>query len=247
MLNGIYAASSGMQNDLVRLEILSNNTANMDTPGFKKAIAVTKSFTNGQNQSIQNSPNQEKAGAYVNEIKTDFTDGAQVFTGSDLNMSINNDGFFTIQTPNGLAYTRNGSFSVNSEGYLVTQNGYYVMGENGTINVGTAEKLVVNEKGYVFGDGKQIDSLVVTDFPKPYQMTRAGASMFYPQDSNQAFQVSYPRVSQGYLESSNITHASVMVEMVNMINVQRSFEANQKVVTIVDQAMGKTVNEIAKV
>lgn len=248
MLNSIYAAGSGMQVNLSRLDIVSNNTANMDSPGYKKAIAVTSSFAQELERSFQGkpAPDQTKVGTYLNDIKTDFSDGSMFFTGSDTDLCIGSSGFFSIQTPDGVGYTRNGSFATNADGILVTKTGYPVMGTRGTIHTGGYKTITISDNGTVQGDGQTIDQLLIADMPKPYQMIRTGGSLFYPYNASNAQKVDNPVIKQYYLESSNVNAVTILTEMIAMIDTNRQFEANQKVITTQDSILGRTISEMAR-
>ncbi len=126
--------------------------------------------------------------------------------------------FFVIQYDRGLRYTRSGNFSINSSGQLVTIDGYPVLGNNGTIQVGNG-KLEIDKQGNVIVNGVLVDKLRIVDFPKPYQLIKGGYNTFV-NPSNQPTQNSSAMIKQGYIELSN---ANPIYEMVKMIETMRHF------------------------
>jgi flagellar basal-body rod protein FlgG len=173
----------------------------------------------------------------------DFSQGAIQTTGNPLDVAINGDGFFSIQTPDGVQYTRQGSFTLNTEGVLVTQDGYPVMGEGGEIALeeGTVE---IDMQGTLYVDGDEVGRLQITDFPNAGSLKKTGNGRFIPTDP--ALQGRQPEdtiVRQGHLESANVNPVSAMTEM---IETSRAFEAYQKVIQSTDEATAKSINDVGR-
>ena len=159
-------------------------------------------------------------------------------------MALFGNGLFTVQTPSGERYTRNGNFVVDTEYRLVTTDGYPVLGKNGPIEVNGSE-ININQVGDVIVNNEFVDRLQVVDFAKPYELTKMGNSMFIPTDPNAIpQQVPNIRVKSGTLEMSNV---SVVSEMVNLITVQRAYQANQRVIKFHDSAIGRAIENLGKV
>ena len=118
MISGIYNLIDGSMTQQLRFETIANNMANSNTNGFKKDIISFSEALETQSNS-----------------STDFSQGSTRYTGNELDVALNSEGFFKIETPNGIRYTRNGAFSVNAEGFLVTGNRDTVLGQNGPIAV----------------------------------------------------------------------------------------------------------------
>jgi flagellar basal-body rod protein FlgF len=160
-----------------------------------------------------------------------------------LDVAINGSGFFSIQTPDGVQYTRQGNFTLDSEGVLITPDGYPVLGEGGeiTLEEGTVE---IDGQGGVYVDGDEVGRLQISDFTNPETLTKAGNGRFVGSDA--AIMGERPEnstVSQGYLETANVNPVRAMTEM---IETSRAFEAYQKVIQSADEATSKSINDVGK-
>jgi len=254
MSGGIYMAASGALAYEKRLQIISNNLANANTVGYK--------MDHGQFQFIDpadlpasfvpNSPelttSQAQSFWFQFNSYTDFTHGGLKNTGNDFDLSLSGDGFFCVQKPDGIHYTRKGDFTLNADGVLVTRNGYPVVGDGGEITVKGAEnqhqfkKFAVDEAGNVSADGKQVGSLRIVDFPEPVKLMKMGDTLFKPlENSPPPKEAEDFKVSQGYLELSNVDVVKMMTEM---IEVLRGYESYQKVIRTADEASAKSINEV---
>jgi flagellar basal-body rod protein FlgF len=234
MIEGIYTSASGMFPRRAQLEVIANNLANVNTVGYKRDKLLFRRILDS-NLALQG----QSLG--MEEIITDFHQGGLDPTDNNLDFAVVGDGFFTIQTPEGIRYTRSGNFSLNQEGQLVTPDGYPVMGEKGTIVLERTD-IVVNEKGEVLEKGAVIDRFLITDFPQPYQLVKTGRNLFRPQDPLDAgTPASGFRLKQGFLEESNVRAIEEMVEMVVLF---RNYEADQKAIRYQDESLSKAVNEL---
>ena len=165
MIRGWYTGASGMNAQQNRLDAISNNLANVDTAGYKRDIVVSKSFpellirrTNADGvYKIPNGMGSADAapvigklglGVETNESYIDFTQGSFKLTNTATDIALSGKGFYTIETPNGERYTRNGDFFIGKEGILETKDGYPVLGENGIIRVEN-DKFTVNQDGVI--------------------------------------------------------------------------------------------------
>lgn len=254
MVKGLYTAAMGMNVQAQRLEIISNDLANTDTAGYKKDVAVVASFKEEYIKRLndtQNFVSNDKTigkityGAKVDEVYTDFTQGSVIATNLETDLAIQGDGFFVVQTPNGLAYTRDGNFTVNQNGDLVTKEGYNVMGQEGAINLGEsymglAGKLSVQNNGEVYVDSEYIDTLDLASFEDNKALTKMKDNLFTGAGARQEFTGS---VIQSYLETANVNPVSAMVDM---ITVARAYETNQKMIQTQDSLLGKAVNELGR-
>jgi len=265
-----------------RMDVLSNNLANVDLNGYKRDTSVHKAFpellVRRMNDdgvykfpfgSADMAPVVGKIGTGVemNEAYTVFTQGALKETENSFDLALEGEGFFTVLTPEGERYTRNGSFTLGKEGLLVTKEGYPVLGSEGPIQI-KENNFVVDEKGKVyvnstFADDPQrlvaleenewenielVDSLKIVDFDRSRFIKKQGGSLWRETvDSGPAAaipEVERPNVRQGFLEGSNV---NPVTEMVRMIEVNRAYEANQKVVQSQDSLTGKLINEAVRV
>lgn len=254
MVKGLYTAAMGMNVQAKRLDIISNDLANTDTTGYKKDVAVVASFKEEYLKRLNDSqnfrPNEETIGsmvygAKVDEIYTDFTQGSVISTGLETDLALQGEGFFTVQTENGLAYTRDGNFTVNQFGALVTKEGYPVMGQEGPIELGedyfsTGDKIVVQSSGEVYVGTTYIDTLDIANFTDTNALTKMNDNLYTSNGERVEFTGG---VIQSFLEKSNVNTVSAMVDM---IAVARAYETNQKMVQTQDNILGKAVNELGR-
>ncbi len=247
MIRGIYTAASGMIAETVRSDVTANNLANASTAGFKKDVAVNRDFANLLLQRIDDGPENPVIGslgigATVDEIAVDHSAGSLRHTGNPLDFAIEGKGFFTIQTPAGLRFTRNGSFTRNAQGQLVDGNGNPVLGENGVLNL-PAGTVTVTGEGRVLIDGAETGRLRLTGFADERQLAKEGDGSFIAAPGTQLLAAG-GGLRQGFLEQSNV---NIITEMVNLINGYRTYEVNAKTVQAHDQLLDKAVNEVGKV
>jgi len=205
-------------------------------------------------------------GVELNELYTSFTQGTPRETSSDFDMMLEGNGFFAVSTPYGERYTRNGSFMLGKEGYLETKEGYPVLGENGYINI-KANNFKVDDEGRVWVNaayqdipellvGREsnqweepvlLDILKIVEFEIDRYLEKQGSSFYREsQTSGPAFIASgdaRPKVIQGFIEASNV---DPVVEMVQMIEVNRAYEANQKIIQTEETMLGTLINQVAK-
>jgi flagellar basal-body rod protein FlgG len=178
-------------------------------------------------------------GTHVDEVVTDFSGGTLEQTDKDTDLALAGDGFFTVQTAGGQTrYTRSGNFTVSGDGYLVTQDGGYVMGQNGRVYVGDA-KFSVSDKGEVTGQTAIPNTLDIVAFADPKVLRKTGNNLYGVYGNAQPTRPAGAAVRQGALEGSNV---DVSGQMVDMISVYRKYEANQKIVGMTDKTLELTVN-----
>ena len=256
MSGEIYMAAVGALAYEKRLQIISNNLANSNTVGYKQDQGQFKILDLSELQQGLSPKdvalNTTQAEQFWNQfnVYTDHTSGSLKNTGNDLDLALVGKGFFCVQTPDGIQYTRKGDFTLNANGVLVTRNGWPVMGESGEISVDGQEnphqykKFSVDEEGNITVDGNQVDSLRLVDFPQPYTLTKVGEALFKPADSGAGeIQTEDLRVSQGFIELSNVDAVKMMTEM---IEVLRGYESYQKIIRSVDEINSRAINEIGK-
>ncbi|TQS72184.1 flagellar hook-basal body protein [Ornithinibacillus gellani] len=261
MLRGFYTAASGMIAQQRRQEALSNNIANAQTPGFKADQASLRAFPemllhemgtkqsplkNGTNMPVNRPVGPLNTGVYVHEILPDFSQGDIRQTGLPTDFALvdgaypdeTGKAFFTIQNAAGeIRYTRNGNFSVDGEGFLTTNQGYYVLNQAGN-RIQTNGLSVDN--GMVETAGLDLGIAYVAE---PNSLAKEGEGIYAGEAENMPLQSSY-QVKQGYLEQSNVDTMQTMTEMMNSY---RMFETNQRVLKAYDESMGKAVNEIGRI
>ena len=253
MLRGLYTAYTGMLNEQYRMDIMSNNLANADTTGFKKESSTSQAYSEVMAVKIKDvseNPNTPKRlgnmslGVKIGETYTDFSQGSLRDTGNTYDIAIGGDGFFNIEFTNksgetSTKYTRDGGFTLTKDGYLVTKDGDYVLGENGRIQLSTtAGNTVFDESGNIYQDDRLVASLKLTEFEDTNYLTHYGETMWDAKEGAVAKDADNAKIYQGYLEMSN---ASVVKEMVNMITISRQYESNQKMLTTFDDTLEKSM------
>ena len=205
-------------------------------------------------------------GVELNELFTIFEQGEPKETSSDFDLMLEGKGFFAVATPYGERYTRNGSFFLGMEGYLETKEGYPVLGENGPIRV-RANNFKIDDEGRVWinaaypnepdvmvgreanlwEDTVLLDTLRIVEFELERYLEKQGTSLYresqYSGPATVMRDEQRPRVIQGFIEASNV---NPVVEMVQMIEVNRSYEANQKVIQTEESMLGTLINQVAK-
>ncbi|MBM7622907.1 flagellar basal-body rod protein FlgF [Sporohalobacter salinus] len=244
MLRGLYTAASGMNAALERTNIITNNLSNSNTPGYKKDQTVNKSFSE---MLLNRMPDQEaigKAGlgAKVDQTVTDFSAGSVHRTDNSLDWAIEGEGFFAVQTPKGVRYTRSGNFTLSQDGQVVTQNGNPVLGQGGSLQV-VGEQVNVDNQNNLVVDGQVVDQVRVVTFSDNNGLVKEGDDLYRatPDVGNQFMATG--TINQGYLESSNV---NVVESMTNMIEATRHYETNQRVIKTYDKSLDKVVNSVGR-
>ena len=248
LYRGLYIAASGMMVEQHRQEIVANNLANVNTAGFKKDEGVYGSFKEVLLMRTRDSKVEQVFGRYNLGVKTmamvgtDFSPGGQYATNNPFDLSINGPGFFVVQTPNGIRYTRNGSFSLDPEGKLVTKEGYAVLGEGGPVILSMDGQFEVAPDGSIKNGRETIDKLLIVDFPDKSVLQKEGHNFWLTRDPGQEIKVD-SRVSQGFLENSNV---NIIKEMIAMIEVERAYNLDQRAVRSYDEILAKAADQIGR-
>ena len=281
MIRGWYTGASGMRAQQFRLDAVANNLANVDTDGYKKDVAAFKAFPEmlirrQDDDGVYKIPfgsadaapivGKMGTGVELNELFTSFEQGAMKETSSDFDLAMDGKGFFTVATPWGERYTRNGSFFLGLEGFLETKEGYPVLGENGPIRV-KSNNFQVDKEGRVWVNavypddpdvfaGREsniweetvlLDTLKIVSFDIDRYLEKQGSSLYRETETSGPAMIipegERPKILQGFVEASNV---NPVVEMVQMIEVNRAYEANQKIIQTHEAMLGTLINQIAK-
>jgi len=225
------------------LEVVSHNLANASTMGFKRTLLQNWQLRSAQNSLDGGDP---EAAKYVDVRSHDFNQGSIHETGKDTDMALQGPGFFKVQTPQGVRYTRNGNFALNADRELVTQEGYQVMGKNGPIALDSLDKdFSFDAEGGVHLDKNLGDQLLVADFDNPQDLHPWGKTLLLagPQAGPEQ-EAPATRILQGNIEESNV---DLVKESVNMVDIQRRYEAYLKVLDTFTGSDRKVVEEIGHV
>jgi len=260
MLDGMKYATQGMLMMSQMQDVVTNNLANANTPGYHRETLTVTAFSEVLNKQMGALPGRDKVGwtGYMQvaeemdtsntlsaHSRTAFAQGPMRETGNPFDLALQdndrNHGFFTIQSPDGRTlYTRNGSFKLQG-GKLVTSDGCALMGKKGAISV-AGTKVEVKPNGEVMVDDKLVDTLRVTVFPDPRVLRKQGSTVFASEHGGMTMNSGFG-VQQGFLEQGNV---NAVQEMVDMMQIMRSYEANQKVLQTEDQILRKAANELGK-
>ncbi len=248
MSGDLYLAGAGALLQQMRLDTIANNLANVATAGYKQDKMIFRSNPKEQQPESGLSP-LPVAGQVISPYAPpmdqiiDFSQGPLEQTGNPLDVAIEGPGFFKVQTPEGVRYTRRGSFILDDQGVLSTPEGYPVLGQGGTITI-EGSRIEIHQDGTVTVDGDEAGQLEVVDFRQPYKLKRQGRSLFAPETAAvQEIPAEGGMLSQGFVERSNVEAIRAMTEMIETLRI---FESYQKVMRSIDDAEAKTVNEVGK-
>lgn len=241
MTNGLYTGAVGLIPQMKKQEIIANNLANVNTTGYKKDGMYFQNILEGKLYTQMESGNVTDIG----DVSINFQQGALVETGNQFDIAVVGDGFFAVQTPQGIAYTRNGNFAVDDNGQLVNNLGYPILGESGIIQINPLHKIIVTEQGEIIANGVQVERLLIKDFEQRELLQKIGNSLFVPVNQNiEERLLEQINIKQGYLEQSNV---NPIEEMVEMLLTLRRFEAIQQSIDQQNETLGKTTNELGRV
>lgn len=242
-MRGLYLAEAAMLTQQARLNLISNNLANLKSAGYKKDDLAQVSFGEwlvrcraGQDSRPVGSMAHSVA---VSEVRTEFTPGMIGETGRELDFALEG-GYFTVQGPGGPLYTRDGRFFLDHDGYLVTADGLAVLGEAGAIRLEGSD-FTVDGEGMFYRQGLPLDRLRIAFLSPEARLEKVGDNYFHLLNGTALAGAETPRVYWRCLENSNV---ELTGEMVAMLQVRRSFEASQKVLSSYDQLLSRAANEL---
>lgn len=248
-MESLYIAASGMHAQQTNLDVVANNLANVNTPGFKKSRVDFEDLVYRAVQSSQNPEQRAHAlglGAAISTTAKVFTPGDLKKTDRSLDLGIQGYGFFEVTLPdNTHAYSRSGSFQVDRDGYLVTSDGHQI---NPSIQIPSdSQEVLFAKDGTVFakvpGENAPIEigQLELANFSNSSGLNPIGSNLYLANEASGNPQYSKPSedgtggIAQGFLEASNV---QLVEELTNMIMAQRAFEMNSKVVQASDEMLG---------
>lgn len=282
MLRGLYTGASGMLINEVRQNITANNLANIDTTGFKKSVAVFSMEPDNEIYRVNdlNKVSKQKfsdisryignlgTGAVVSDVYlTSGQQGNINVTDNQSDLAITGEGYFAVETREGVKFTRAGNFAVTRDGELTDMNGNFVIGASpeslaelppgeglldgkgamkiayDRIRLDPNQKFNVGEEGIIFQNGQNVSKLLIVKFDKSNFINKKGANLLEPLPENKVSAASEYKIAQGALEASNV---NAVYEMVNMIELQRAYELNQKVILTQDEMLQKSINSVGR-
>jgi flagellar basal-body rod protein FlgF len=276
LLRGLYTAASGMLTQQRRVEMLTNNIANANTPGYKSDQAALRAFpelllsrldkVNVPAKTPRSLPWQPtvgplNTGVYMQELIPNFRQGDIKETGQRTDIALVNGTlpvdattgqqgalFFVVQNENGdIRYTRNGNFTVNPQGFFTTNDGWYVLDENGQRIQLPSTDFTVSPDGTITAGNNRIARINIAFAANPNTLVKEGNGLFRSDNGALPSALGNPNVTytlkQGFIERSNVDLDRTMTEL---MSAYRAFEANQKIVQAYDRSMDKAVNEIGR-
>ena len=262
MIRGLYTAASGMNAQQHQIDVTSNNIANVNTTAFKQdraefqdlmyeslnytAVSTSESTTNPTGIDVG-------LGVRISGIQKNFLQGSIKQTGNTLDVAIEGKGFFKITLPSGeSAYTRNGSFKLDSEGALVNGQGYKLDPEivipNTLTNASIAQDGTITAMDPATGTTSTLGQITIADFPNSAGLSPKGDGLFLATTTSGDAVEGNPgtdalgNLRQGMLEASNV---KLVNEMVDLITAQRAYEANSKSISTTDQML-TTINQLKR-
>ena len=245
MIKGLYSAVSALVMNTAKQQLLSHNIANMDTPGFKQVLVDATTFMQDQQvYSQETSSGQNPSylgllglGTQVADEYVDLSQGTLDNTGNQLDFALQGNGFFTVKTPDGTRYTRDGRFIRDAKNNLVTVDGYQVLDDTGKAITLPDGDVSVASDGAITVAGKAVAKLGIGEFAKPEtELKRTEGNLFTGPAASTGKDV--PQVVQGAIETSNADPARMMTQL---SEVARSYEAAQKLVQNQDELLGKAI------
>ena len=242
------ALLTSLNNDVNRLSIISQNLANATTSGYKKQIPVNRTFSEYLVVEDQATRNAKQLDAtrfevpYVDSF-TDYSMGAVKYTGNPFDLVAQGNSYFSVLTPQGLAYTKQGSFHVDDSGVLVNALGYPVLSESGEI-VLNDKSPKIDEQGNISVDDKVISRMRMVTFKPGTSLTNIGFGMYKGEMGTSDTLETHDRIKQGFQEMSNVV---LMDEMVKLIEVMRHFETSQKFMLGYDNMLDNAINTMGEV
>ncbi len=235
MRNLQISGITGLFRQEKRFETIANNLSNAQTIGFKRDFPVFEQIMS------QTWDRYQREGS--DSIFTIFQQGDIQKTGNELDLAIEGEGFFKVQTPRGLRYTRNGNFTLNRDNKLITQDGFPVLGRQGEITL-NGKNIQFTPDGSVRVDGNEVDQMEFVTFADIRSLQKEGGNLFQADETMEEVKANPTQIHQGAVEASNV---NPLEEMVRLMDTLRSYESSSKVIQAQDELDGKAVNELGRV
>ncbi|PLX71332.1 MAG: flagellar biosynthesis protein FlgG [Denitrovibrio sp.] len=251
MLNGLYTATSGLAMQQKRMDTISSNLANLSTIGHKREVALFSEYlpnpTDHTNDIIRQSDYNKMINSTVrlDDIKVSFEQGYLKETGRDYDMALSTpNAFFTVDTPFGVRFSRNGEFLLNENRELITMDGYNVLSNMEAMQpVVIPEGSTITEDGTILLDGAPVGNIDIMQFDDLTALQKTGSNLYVAIDALPE-PAENPGLTTGYLEGSNV---NALTEMVKMIEAARGFETYSKVISSFEEMNSKAATEVGSV
>ena len=264
-MRGLWVPVSGAIAQEKNVETIANNVANINTPGFKRDQLAFKEYLtilekgadsidlpqrDWRPEDFYRTQGAEHAQVKVDNSYTIHEQGQLTPTNNPFDVALQGPGMFEVLSPRGIRYTRQGSFSRDKDGFLVTSRGYPVLAANDDPQVLPEERKIkitgvpnINQRGEIFIGNQRIGQLSVREFKDLHQLQKEGQALFVNPDAHNLDSTSQTIVWQGQVEASNVNAIS---EIANLIKANRHFESIQRAIKAYDAMAGKGINEITK-
>jgi flagellar basal-body rod protein FlgF len=250
MIYGLYLSASGIAANSYRQDVIANNLANSETAGFKRDVPSFKQrLTEAQQGRRPGSWSDSRlegmgGGLLAMPNHIDFSSGAMEQTGSPLDVAIQGDGFFAVKQNDQTLLTRDGRFSVNSQGQLVMSSGQRVLDGNGQpIGLSSTAPVTIEADGQITQEGQAVGKLGVFSVGDKSTLTKVGSNLLAPQNANDV-QRADAKVRSEFREQSNVDPAT---EMVELLETQRQIEANANMIQAQDATLKLAVGSVGKI
>lgn len=243
-MDPIEISAISLRNDLIKLDNISHNVANLSTAAYKKTVSYTESFASTLNQ-LQETTNAADAGIHsfaVPLVKTlfDHRTAAVKHSGNPLDLALEGEAYFELQSPEGSVYTKRGNFSLDSSGRMLLSGTQAVLnGVGGDIRI--AAEPSIDTLGRIFENGQQVGQIKLVSFDDPSQLKPLTGGVFSAAGLSLREVQNTPIVRQGYLEASNTQPSE---EMISLLQLSRHVEATQQVIQGYDEMLETTLNDL---
>jgi flagellar basal-body rod protein FlgF len=233
----MYKALSGAITQMRKLEVASQDLANVNTSGYKaQRLAFNEVLATRQ-------PTGTRSGGFVavGDQRTNFLQGQHQGTGNPFHLALDGEGYFVVETRRGERYTRSGGFTLSADGTVITPQGEPLLSEGGRIQM-TGGKMEIGLDGTVRSENDEVGKLRIVRFVEDRAVVKEGANLFRSEPAN-VEDIAAPRVVQGNLEQSNV---SPIDSMVSMITIQRQFDAYERAMKLMDSATQKMIADAGR-
>jgi len=248
MSDGIYTALSGSIARAHEVDLIANNLANANTPGYKRDLGTFQEYlTEARRPEAVVDPGARPEGSQslveLDGIYTDYRQGSLQRTSRPLDLALDGPGFFEVSTPAGVRYTRQGNFTLDATGRLVTANGFPVVSAGSSSEIRLARlPMRIAEDGNIWQDGKAVARVSVREFAEPQRLEKSGNSYYRDTGAKPMPDAPRTRLVQGFIEGSNVNPVS---EMTRLIEATRAYESHLQAIRTYQEIEGRAASGIA--